>query len=199
MASVRTAKELMRAGELYPGDDPELNRELDERQAMVAALNALPDVRSPERAAALTELLAAIGEDTFVRPPFYCDYGDGIRIGARTFVNFNCTMLDGALITVGDECAIASGVQLITATHPVDPVARRAAWEQALPVTIGNGVWLGAGVLVCPGVTIGENTVVGAGSVVTRDLPAGVVAYGNPARVAREIDERDGVIVPERR
>jgi len=189
----------MRAGELYPGDDPELNRELDERQAMVAALNALPDVRSAERAAALAELLAAIGEDTFVRPPFYCDYGDGIRIGARTFVNFNCTMLDGAPIEVGDECLIASGVQLITATHPVDPVPRRAAWEQALPVTIGDGVWLGAGVLVCPGVSIGENTVVGAGSVVTHDLPAGVVAYGNPARVAREIDERDRVDVPERR
>jgi maltose O-acetyltransferase len=199
MASVRTAKELMRAGEFFPGDDPELNRELDERQAMVAALNALPDVRSAERAAALAELLAAIGEDTFVRPPFYCDYGDGIRIGARTFVNFNCTMLDGAPIEVGDECLIASGVQLITATHPVDPVPRRAAWEQALPVTIGDGVWLGAGVLVCPGVSIGENTVVGAGSVVTRDLPAGVVAYGNPARIAREIGERDRVTVPARR
>jgi maltose O-acetyltransferase len=193
MASVRTAKELMRAGELYAGDNPELKRELDERQAMVAALNALPYERSAERAAALAELLAAVGEDTFIRPPFFCDYGDGIRIGARTFVNFNCTMLDGAPITVGDECAIASGVQLVTATHPIDPVARRAAWEQALAVTIGAGVWLGAGALVCPGVSIGENTVVGAGSVVTRDLPAGVVAHGNPARVAREISERDRV------
>ena len=199
MASVRTAKELMRAGELYPGDDPDLNRELDERQAMVAALNALPYERAAERAEALEELLAAVGEDTFIRPPFFCDYGDGIRIGARTFVNFNCTMLDGAPITVGDECAIASGVQLITATHPIDPMARRAAWEQALPVRIGDGVWLGAGALVCPGVSIGENTVVGAGSVVTRDLPAGVVAYGNPARVAREIGEGDRVNVPARR
>jgi len=193
MPSVRTAKELMRAGELYPGDDPELNRELDERQAMVSALNVLPYERTEERAAALAELLAAIGEDTLIRPPFYCDFGDGIRIGARTFVNFSCTMLDGAPITVGDECAIASGVQLITATHPIDPAARRAAWEQALPVTIADGVWLGAGVIVCPGVTIGENTVVGAGSVVTRDLPAGVVAYGTPAGVAREIGEGDRV------
>jgi maltose O-acetyltransferase len=189
MASVRTAKELMRAGEPYPGDDPELNREIDERQAKVAALNAIPYARSAERAAALAELLAAIGEGTFVRPPFFCDYGDGIRIGARTFVNFNCTMLDGAPISVGDECLIATGVQLLTASHPIDPVARRAAWEQALPVTIADGVWLGAGALVCPGVSIGENTIVGAGSVVTRDLPAGVVAYGNPARVAREIGE----------
>lgn len=180
----------MRAGELYPGDDPELNRELDRRQAMVGALNAIPYERVEERAAALADLLAAIGEGTFIRPPFYCDFGDGIRIGARTFVNSNCTLYDGAPITIGDECLLAAGVQLITATHPVDPAARRAALEQALPVTLADGVWLGAAVLVCPGVSIGENTVVGAGSVVTRDLPAGVVAFGNPARVAREIDER---------
>ncbi len=181
----------MRAGELYPGADPELNRELDRRQAMLAALNAIPPDRADERQSALEDLLAEIGEDTFIRSPFYCDYGDGIRIGARTFVNFNGTMLDGAPITVGDECLIASGVQLITATHPIDPVPRRAAWEQALPIAIGDGVWLGAGAIVCPGVSIGENTVVGAGAIVTKDLPAGVVAYGNPARVAREIGERD--------
>ena len=186
----------MRAGELYPGDDPELNRELDRRQAMLAALNALPPQRAEERQAALEELLAEIGEGTSIRSPFYCDYGDGIRIGARTFVNFNCTMLDGAPITIGDECLIASGVQLITAGHPVDPGPRRAALEQALPVTVGNGVWLGAGAIVCPGVSIGENTIVGAGSVVTRDLPAGIVAYGNPARVAREIDDGDRVDPP---
>lgn len=181
----------MRAGELYPGDDPELNRELDRRQAMLGALNAIPYEETARRQAALEELLAEIGEGAFVRLPFYCDYGDGIRIGARTFVNFNCTMLDGAPIAVGDDCLIASGVQLITATHPIDPDPRRAALEQALPVTIGDGVWLGAGAIVCPGVSIGENTAVGAGSVVTRDLPAGVVAYGNPARVAREIGEGD--------
>ena len=123
----------MRAGELYAGDDPELNRELDERQAMVQALNAIPYERKDERRAGLERLLAAIGEDTFIRAPFYCDYGDGISIGARTFINFNCTMLDGAPITVGDECLLAAGVQLITATHPVDPGPRRNAVEQALP------------------------------------------------------------------
>lgn len=178
----------MRGGELYPGDDPELNLELDERQAMVAALNAIPYERADERAAALRNLLAEVGEGAIVRTPFYCDWGDGIRIGARTFVNVNCTMLDGAPITIGEECLLASGVQLVTATHPVDPVARRGAVEQALPISIADGAWLGAGAIVCPGVTIGENTVVGAGAVVTRDLPPGVVAYGNPARVAREID-----------
>jgi len=188
--AAETAKELMRAGQLYRGDDPELNRELDRRQAMVAALNRLPYERAEERLAGLRELLAKVGQGTVIRPPFYCDYGDGIQIGARAFVNFNCTMLDGAPISVGDECLIASGVQLITATHPIDPAPRRAAWEQALPVTIEDGVSLGSGALVCAGVTIGDNTVVGAGSVVTRSLPAGVVAYGNPARVARKIDAR---------
>lgn len=191
MGPVPSAKELMRAGEPYPGDDPELNRELDQRRVMLAALNAIPPQRDEERQAALEEFLAAIGEGTVIRAPFYCDYGDGIRIGARSFVNFNCTMLDGAPIAIGDECMIASGVQLITATHPIDPAQRRAALEQALPITIGDGAWLGAGVIVCPGASIGENTVVGAGSVVTRDLPAGVVAYGNPARVAREIGDGD--------
>jgi len=181
----------MRAGELYPGDDPELNRELNRCQAMLAALNAIAPERAEERTAALEELLAGIGEDTFIRTPFYCDYGDGITIGSRTFVNFNCTMLDGATITVGDECLLASGVQLITATHPVDPAQRRAALEQALPVSVADGVWLGAGAIVLPGVSIGENTIVGAGAVVTHDLPASVVAYGNPARVAREITDAD--------
>jgi maltose O-acetyltransferase len=184
---VPSAKELMRAGEPYPGDDPALNRELDERQALVAEVNALPAVRSAERRAGLERLLAAIGEGTQIRAPFYCDWGDGIEIGARCFLNFNCTLLDGAPIRVGDECMFGPGVQLITATHPVDPAPRRAAIEQALPVTLGAGVWVGAGAIVCPGVTVGENTVVGAGAVVTRDLPAGVVAVGNPARAIRAV------------
>jgi maltose O-acetyltransferase len=186
-----TAKQLMRAGELYRGDDPELNRELEGRQALVAGLNALPPEWAGERRAGLERLLAAIGEGTQIRPPFYCDWGDGIRIGARCFLNFNCTLLDGAPIEVGDECLFGPGVQLITATHPVDPGSRRAAIEQALPITVADGAWFGAGAIVCPGVTIGENAVVGAGAIVTRDLPAGVVAVGNPARVIREIDERD--------
>jgi len=188
---VPTVKELMRAGELYPGDDPELNEELGRRQALVAELNALPPERAAERRAGLAKLLAAIGEETQIRAPFYCDWGDGITIGARCFLNFNCVLLDGAAIVVGDECMFGPGVQLITATHPIEPGPRRAAIEQALPVTLGDGVWLGAGVLVCPGVTIGENTVVGAGTVVTRDLPAGVVAVGNPARVWREVGAGD--------
>jgi maltose O-acetyltransferase len=194
----RSLLDRMRAGELYPGDHPGLNAELDRRQLVNGQLNAIPVDRENERRVLLQSALGAFGEGSYIRPPFFFDWGDAIRIGAGTFINSNCTMLDCAPITIGDECLIASGVQLVCATHPVDPETRRAAWEYALPVTIGDGVWLGAGVIVCPGVTIGENTAVGAGAVVTKDLPANVVAYGNPARVARPIDESDRMEPPAR-
>jgi maltose O-acetyltransferase len=186
----------MRAGELYPGDDPGLNDELDRRQVLAQEFNSIPIDREGERLTVLRRALAGFGEGSYIRSPFYWDWGDGITIGAGTFINSGCTMLDCAAITIGDQVLIASGVQLITATHPVDPRTRRDAWEYAKPVTIGDGVWLGAGVIVCPGVTIGENTVVGAGAVVTKDLPPGVVAYGNPARVAREIGQADRMQPP---
>src|SRR5581483_1565942 len=124
------------------------------------------------------------------------DYGAHISIGAGTFVNYDCIMLDVMPIRIGSACQLATRVQLLTATHPVAPEPRRLGWEYGAPITIGDNVWLGGGVIVCPGVTIGDDTVVGAGSVVTRDLPAGVVAFGAPARVHREIGERDRVDVP---
>ena len=135
----------------------------------------------------LEQILGAVGEDVEIRPPFYVDYGTNIRIGARTFVNFGFMALDVADITLGADCQLGPNVQLLTPTHPVDPELRRAKWEAAKPIVIGDNVWLGGGVIVCPGVTIGENTVVGAGAVVVKDLPANVVAVGNPARVVREI------------
>jgi maltose O-acetyltransferase len=135
----------------------------------------------------LRRLLGHIGEDVVVRAPFYCDYGTQISIGSRTFVNFDCVMLDGATITIGEACQLAPRVQLLTATHPLEPQPRRDGWESAHPISIGDNVWLGGGAIVCPGVTIGDDTVVGAGAVVTTDLPAGVLAVGVPARVQREI------------
>ena len=122
-----------------------------------------------------------------VRPPFHCDYGWNISIGAGTFVNYSCVLLDVLPIRIGSNCQVASGVQLLTATHPLEPGPRRDGWEYGEPITIGDNVWLGGGVIVCPGVTIGDDTVVGAGAIVTRDLPAGVVAVGNPARVTRSL------------
>ncbi|GAA2423918.1 hypothetical protein GCM10010405_02780 [Streptomyces macrosporus] len=141
----------------------------------------------------LAELLGELGEGAEVRPPLYVDYGHRITIGPGTFVNFGAVMLDVARIAIGADVQIGPNVQLLTPTHPVDPEKRRAKWEAAEPITIGDNVWLGGGVVVRSGVTIGENTVVGAGAVVTRDLPANVVAVGNPARVVREIrPDREG-------
>jgi maltose O-acetyltransferase len=117
----------------------------------------------------------------------FVDYGSNISIGARTFVNFNLTALDVAAITVGEDCQIGPNVQLLTPTHPLEPGPRRDKLEAARPITIGDNVWLGGGVIVLPGVSIGDDSVIGAGSVVTKDVPAGVVAVGSPARVVRTL------------
>jgi maltose O-acetyltransferase len=132
-----------------------------------------------------------LGEGAYVKPPLSVDYGENISLGDRVFVNYNLTALDVAAITIGDDCLLGPNVQLLTPTHPVAIEPRRDKLEAALPITLGRNVWLGGGVIVCPGVTIGDNSVVGAGSVVTRDIPANVVAVGNPARVIREISDAD--------
>ena len=175
----------MLAGELYLTHDPELVAARRRAQVLLARFNAAAPEDDAQRADVLAELLGALGEGAVVQPPFRCDYGTHIAIGARSFLNYDCVLLDCARITIGAEVQIAPGVHLYTATHPIDAAARRAGWESALPIAIGDGVWLGGGVIVCPGVSIGENTVVGAGSVVTRSLPANVVAAGNPCRVLR--------------
>lgn len=163
----RTNRERMLAGDLYIADDPDAAR------------------------AVLDQLVGHLGEGVVVLPPLYVDYGEHLSIGARTFVNRGLTALDVAAITIGEDCQIGPHVQLLTPTHPIAPQPRRDKFEAAEPVTLGENVWLGGGVIVCPGVTIGDNSVIGAGGVVTKDIPAGVVAVGNPARVLRSVhDER---------
>jgi maltose O-acetyltransferase len=189
-------KERMLRGDLYLASDPELVADLARAQDLLERYNATRDVDRDERARLLRELLGEVGEGVAIRPPFYCDYGRHISIGLGTFVNYNCTMLDVAPIRIGEACQLATCVQLLTAAHPIDPEPRRLGWECAQPITIGDNVWLGGGAIIGPGVTIGDDTVVGAGSVVTRDLPSGVVAYGNPARAQRAIGEPDRVDVP---
>jgi maltose O-acetyltransferase len=189
-------KDRMLRGELYIADDPEIQADQARTADLLERYNATRHGEQDERDRILRELLGEMGEGVVIRPTFRCDYGTYISIGARTFVNFDCVMLDVAPIRIGESCQLATKVQLLTATHPVDPEPRRLGWEFAEPITIGDNVWLGGGAIVCPGVTIGDDTVVGAGSIVTRDLPAGVVAYGNPARVAREIGDADRVQVP---
>jgi len=180
-------KERMQRGELYLADDPELVAEMARAQEILDRYNATRHGEQPLRDELLRELLGDVGDEVVIRPTFRCDYGTPIAIGARTFVNYGCVMLDVAPIRIGAACQVATGVQLLTATHPVDPEPRRAGWESAEPITLGDNVWLGGGVIVLAGVTIGDDTVVGAGAVVTRDLPPRVVAVGNPARVIREL------------
>jgi maltose O-acetyltransferase len=190
-------RERMLRGELYIADDPESEAEFERAQELLASFNGAPPGAWDERDAVLRRMLRHVGEGVIVRAPFFCEYGN-VSIGDRTFVNVDAVMLDVAPITIGAACQLATRVQLLTATHPIDPEPRGLGWEYGQPITIADNVWLGGGAIVCPGVTIGQDTVVGAGAVVTRDLPAGVVATGVPARVQREIGEKDRVEVPPR-
>ena len=180
-------RERMLAGDPYIADDPDLAEASFVARDLAAAYNATTARQEPLRRQLLHELLGAVGEDTVIRPPLHVDYGTQIEIGARVFVNFGLVALDVARISIGDDVQVGPHVQLLTPTHPVEADARRAKWESAAPISIGDNVWLGGGVVVCPGVSIGDNTVVGAGAVVVRDLPANVVAVGNPARVIRRL------------
>jgi maltose O-acetyltransferase len=181
-------KDRMLRGELYIFDDPELAADHARAQELLERYNATRHDEQNERDRLLRELLGEVGEGVVVKPPFRCDYGGQISIGARTFVNYGCVILDVVPVRIGAHCQLATNVQLLAATHPVEPQPRREGWEYGEPITIGDNVWLGAGAIVCPGVTIGDDTVVGAGAVVTRDLPPRVVAVGSPARVVRTID-----------
>lgn len=183
----RSQRERMLAGDAYLPDDPELRRDADRAALLSARYNALAADDHVGRERLLRELLGAVGEGTVIRPPLRCDYGYQTRVGARTFVNWGLVAIDVARITIGEDVQIGPNVQLLTATHPTEPQPRRDKWEGSAPITIGDNVWLGGGVIVCPGVTIGADTVVGAGAVVVRDLPPGVVAVGNPARIVRTL------------
>ncbi len=184
---LRTMRERMLAGDPYIADDPELAADNARAQSLSHRYNTMDPTDGAARRAVLTELLAAFGPGSEIRPPFHCDYGHHITVGARTFANFGLVVLDVARVTIGDDVQMGPYVQLLTATHPLEPGPRREKWEGSAPVVVEDNVWLGGGVVVCPGVTIGTGTVVGAGSVVTRDLPAGVLALGTPARVVRPL------------
>lgn len=187
MASFTGQKAKMLAGELYQASDPELQSAHVRAQAILASFNATPADADELRRKLLTSLFARFGEAAVIKPLLRCDYGFNITVGARSFLNFDCVLLDCNRITIGDDVQFGPGVHVYTAGHPLEPALRRSGAEFALPVSIESGAWLGGGAIVCPGVRIGENTVVGAGSVVTRDLPAGVLAVGNPCRVVRRL------------
>ena len=179
----RSEKDKMLAGELYDASDPELQSEVAATHRWLARYNHLLDMSAIERRALLMERLGAVGENTVIRPPFHCDYGYNIQLGAGVFLNFNCVILDVVAVTIGDRTQIGPGVQILAADHPRDPKARTSGLEYGRPIRIGHNVWIGGGAILLPGVSIGNDALIGAGSVVTHDVPAGVTAFGNPARL----------------
>jgi maltose O-acetyltransferase len=180
-------KTKMLTGALYNASDPELVGGRRRAQILLARYNATGPDNADARTVLLRDLLGAAGDGTDIQPRFCCDYGYNIRLGRRAFINYNCVFLDCAPIEIGDDLQMAPAVQLYTATHPLDRAIRAAGLEYARPIRIGDGVWIGGGAIVLPGVTIGDGCVVGAGSVVTRDLPPLSLAVGNPARIIRSL------------
>ena len=186
---MKTEKEKMLAGEFYDPLDPQLAAERRRARLLFKALNDTRDDQPEERARLIRELIPGAGEGVLVEPPFYCDYGTNITLGDRVFFNFNCVVLDVAPVRVGSGVLFGPAVQIYAATHPLGAAERRTGLEAGRPVEVGDDVWVGGGAILCPGVKVGARSVVGAGSVVTRDIPAGVYAAGNPCRVIRELGE----------
>ena len=184
-----TEKDKMLSGELYSAVDTELLRELNEVKEIIHDYNSLRPSECEKRLEILKTLLGHIGDDKIIiNQPFYCDYGKQISVGKRFFANFSLTILDEAKVTIGDDCFVGPNVSIYTACHSTDPIERNSRKEWALPVSIGNNVWIGGAVTILPGVTIGDNVTIGAGSVVVKDIPSDCVAVGNPCKVVRKIE-----------
>ncbi len=181
-------KDRMLAGELYDPLDPDLVQARNRARDLCQDLNGTRETDVDVRRRILIDLFGQGGDSVWMQPPFFCDYGSNILLGQRVFFNFNCVVLDVCQVTIGDFTLFGPAVQIYTATHPMNAELRRRQ-EFAKPIRIGSDVWVGGGAILCPGVTIGSRCVIGAGSVVTRDIPDGVFAAGNPCRVIREITE----------
>lgn len=173
----------------YISDETVYNEQKRAR-VLTQKLNTMDRSDFASISAVVKELLQT-EQNAFINPPFYCDYGNHIRVGKNFFANYNCCILDVGKVNIGDNCLMAPNVAIYTAGHPLHPESRNSAYEYGIDVTIGDNVWIGGNAVICPGVTIGDNCVIGAGSVVTKDIPAWSVAAGNPARVIRTITEED--------
>lgn len=185
-----TEREKMLAGEMYKPSDPDLTKNRHRTRLLFQKFNSLNEEQVEERKAILLQIFESVGENPYIEPPFYCDYGNNITLGNNVFMNFNCCILDVAKVTIGDNCMFAPQVQIYTATHPIEYQARNSGRELAKPITIGNNVWIGGNSTICPGVTLGNNVVVGAGSVVTKSFPDDVVIAGNPAKIIKTINNQ---------
>jgi maltose O-acetyltransferase len=184
---MKTEREKMISGELYNALDAELLGQRDRARDLCQGLNATREADRDLRRELLLEIFGKGGDTVWLQPPFFCDYGTNIELGERVFFNFNCIVLDVCKVTIGDYTQLGSGVQILTPLHPLNADLRRKQ-EYGAPVTIGSDVWIGSGAIILPGVTIGSRTVVGAGSVVSRSLPEGILAVGNPCRAVRPIE-----------
>ncbi len=177
-----TEKEKMLAGRLYQPNARDIQADLAATAAWLARYNAALAVSPASQRALLAERLASIGDGAVIRPPFHCDYGFNISLGAGVFLNFNCVILDVVTVEIGEGTQIGPSVQIYTADHPRDPAQRRQGLEFGRPVCLGRYAWIGGGAIILPGISIGDEAVIGAGSVVTRDVAAGEIVIGNPAR-----------------
>ncbi len=186
-----TQKELMLSGQEYNYKDKQLDAERLSAEDLVTQYNQAGPQETDKRNAVLKKLLGSQKENIFIKQPFYCDYGYNIHIGADFFSNFNFTILDEATVTIGDNVLVGPNVSIYTVNHAVNIEKRNAGIEYAKPVSIGNNVWIGGNVVILQGITIGDNSIVGAGSVVTKSVPANVVAAGNPCKVIRELTDQD--------
>lgn len=188
---IRSQKERMLAQELYLASDPELRRDALNGRRLLRLINQTDETQLDDRKQLVKELLGASGENIYIEPPFFCDYGKNIAIGENFYANTDCIFLDVACISIGHNVMFGPRVCLYTPGHPIDAVVRTSGPEFGKEISIGDNVWLGGDVIVNPGVTIGDNTIVGSGSVVTKDLPSHVIAAGNPCRVIRGITDED--------
>lgn len=189
---MNTMTERMHAGDLYLPDDPEIVKLQTRCLDRLYDFNQTRPTEMEKRQAMLQEMFAEIGENCYIEPPFHANFGGAhVHFGKNIYANFNLTCVDDADIYVGDYTLLGPNVTIATAGHPIHPSLRERAYQYVIPVHIGKNCWIGAGVVIVPGITIDDNVVVGAGSIVTKDLPSNVVAVGNPCRVLREIGEHD--------
>lgn len=192
MVKSLTIKEKMQSGDIYYPSDEALMQEQLQALELLYDYNATRPTEQKKRTELLKKMFAEIGEGCYIEPPLHANWaGNHVHFGEYVYANFGLTLVDDTHIYVGDSTMFGPNVVVATAGHPIDPALREKGYQFNMPVHIGKNCWLGAGVLVMPGVTIGDNTVIGAGSVVTKDIPANVVAVGNPCRVLREINDRD--------
>lgn len=188
---MKTQKERMLAGELYIADDPELSRESHRGKRLAREYSQTTEDDGARRTELLTKLFNKIGKNGYLEPPFHTDYGSNTTIGDNFYANYDAIFVDVAPITIGNNVFMGPRVGLYTAGHPIDATIRAEQLEYGYPIAIGDNVWFGGNVVVNPGVTIGSNVVIGSGSIVTKDIPDGVVAVGNPCRVLRKITAQD--------